>query len=232
MLICSSPLLAFSYSAHPGFYLSDRSARFLSWSVSCNLLVTEESQQTRAATTAEDDMAPKRDLPLKSIWDETLVIESGMIPKHRAKMWNWLINHPGKDVCDVPFESWSVAKKPAQILREQFVLSTCKIVEQSDSSKGDTHKLLLELQDGHRIETVIMKHTAHSTVCVSSQIGCQMGCRWVPTRRPFPRPTTHIHIHYIIIIVFFPDFAPQGLWALLATSPVGRLWSNWSTQTT
>ncbi|KAJ1432687.1 hypothetical protein B484DRAFT_327158 [Ochromonadaceae sp. CCMP2298] len=126
-------------------------------------------------------MAPKRKLVLKSIWDESLVRDVLPNPHHRARMWQWLVNHPDKDVCDVPFDSWSTAKKPAQILIEQFKLLTCKIVEQNDSARGDTHKLLLELQDGHRIETVIMKHAAHATVCVSSQIGCQMGCRFCAT---------------------------------------------------
>lgn len=51
-------------------------------------------------------------------------------------------------------------------------------------SAKDTCKLLLELQDGRRIETCIMRYKSdspRSTVCVSSQIGCRMGCSFCAT---------------------------------------------------
>ena len=126
-------------------------------------------------------MAPKRkteDLKLKSIWDETLVTEVMDNKVHRNKMWQWLVLHPDKDICDVPFASWRVKKASADAILKNFVKYTATVVERNESIRGDTTKLLLELQDGHRIETVIMRHPSHSTVCVSSQIGCQMGCRY------------------------------------------------------
>lgn len=125
-------------------------------------------------------MAPKRkaeDLKLKSIWDETLVREVMDNEKHRTRMWQWLVLNPEKDVCDVPLESWRVKKSASTAIFRDFVKFTSKIVEKNESIRGDTTKLLIELQDGHRVETVVMKHVSYSTVCVSSQIGCQMGCR-------------------------------------------------------
>lgn len=125
-------------------------------------------------------MAPKRkaeDLKLKSIWDETLVREVMDNEKHRTRMWQWLVLNPDKDVCDVPLESWRVKKSASTAIFRDFVKFTSKIVEKNESIRGDTTKLLIELQDGHRVETVVMKHVSYSTVCVSSQIGCQMGCR-------------------------------------------------------
>ena len=47
---------------------------------------------------------------------------------------------------------------------------TSKVVERAESRRGDTTKLLVELQDGHRIESVVIKHKGHATVCVSSQV--------------------------------------------------------------
>ena len=44
-------------------------------------------------------------------------------------------------------------------------------------------KLVLELDDGHRIETVILPLKTHFTLCVSSQVGCRMGCRFCQTAR-------------------------------------------------
>mmetsp|Transcript_95516 Transcript_95516/g.273995 ORF Transcript_95516/g.273995 Transcript_95516/m.273995 type:complete len:516 (-) Transcript_95516:65-1612(-) len=54
-------------------------------------------------------------------------------------------------------------------------------VGQRVSADGSTTKLILELRDGHRVETVIMRHEGRTTVCVSSQVGCQMGCTFCAT---------------------------------------------------
>lgn len=127
-------------------------------------------------------MAPKRkaeDLKLQSIWDETLVSQVMDNEKHRSRMWQWLVLNPDKELCDIPFDVWRVKKASSEAILKNFVKFTSKIVERNESSRGDTTKLLLELQDGHRVETVIMRHPSHNTVCVSSQIGCQMGCRCV-----------------------------------------------------
>ena len=53
-----------------------------------------------------------------------------------------------------------------------------KIVQRLDSSDGETTKFLLELGDGEQIECVLMRTTYGNSVCVSSQAGCAMGCRF------------------------------------------------------
>lgn len=137
-------------------------------------------------------MAPKRknaELPLKSIWDEVLLSSAVSHPMHRAKIWNHLIlsytaGKIGNDyklrshkIEEIPFATWCVPKKQVQRVVEDFSLFTTTVSERSDSAKGDTTKLLVKLQDGHQVETVIMRHAGHATACISSQIGCQMGCR-------------------------------------------------------
>lgn len=54
----------------------------------------------------------------------------------------------------------------------------CKIVRRLDSGDGETTKFLLEMQDGEQIECVLMRTTYGNSVCVSSQAGCAMGCRF------------------------------------------------------
>jgi len=71
--------------------------------------------------------------------------------------------------------------KLIEALPEALCLGTTKVVEAPTSADGATTKLLVELHDGHRIETVIMRHAKRTTVCVSSQIGCQMGCTFCAT---------------------------------------------------
>ncbi len=112
-----------------------------------------------------------------------------VLPKimHRNKLWKHMIDSLAHDsnkkknksssLSDVPFKEWCIARKATEVILSEFELFTTKIVERQDSKRGDTTKLLIELQDGHRVETVVMRHMNHNTVCISSQIGCQMGCR-------------------------------------------------------
>eukprot|EP00270_Netrium_digitus_P018056 TRINITY_DN6798_c0_g1_i1.p1 TRINITY_DN6798_c0_g1~~TRINITY_DN6798_c0_g1_i1.p1 ORF type:complete len:397 (+),score=91.73 TRINITY_DN6798_c0_g1_i1:109-1299(+) len=82
-----------------------------------------------------------------------------------------------------------------EVLREKFAPLTSRLQSRRDSSNGSTTKLLLELQDGLRVECVIMRHDAsagvyagqqrpggpRATLCISSQVGCQMGCKFCAT---------------------------------------------------
>ena len=53
-----------------------------------------------------------------------------------------------------------------------------QIVKRLQSSDGETTKFLLELTDGEQIECVLMRTTYGNSVCVSSQAGCAMGCKF------------------------------------------------------
>lgn len=53
-----------------------------------------------------------------------------------------------------------------------------KIVKKLESADGETTKFLLELSDGEQIECVLMRTTYGNSVCVSSQAGCAMGCKF------------------------------------------------------
>ncbi len=81
----------------------------------------------------------------------------------------------------LPFAQWSVPRAAVKSIMDNFVMSTSTVVERFESNRGNTTKLLIELHDGHRVETVVMRHEKRSTVCVSSQVGCQMGCRFCAT---------------------------------------------------
>ncbi len=62
-----------------------------------------------------------------------------------------------------------------ETLANEFVLFSSRIVRHLTSLDG-TEKLLLELQDGNHVECVLMREAERRTVCVSTQIGCAMGC--------------------------------------------------------
>ncbi|CAK8999880.1 Ribosomal RNA large subunit methyltransferase N (23S rRNA (adenine(2503)-C(2))-methyltransferase) (23S rRNA m2A2503 methyltransferase) [Durusdinium trenchii] len=70
-----------------------------------------------------------------------------------------------------------------QLLKTGFTHCSSKVLEFFPADQGGG-KMLLELQDGQRIETVLIEHAGpkpRSTVCVSSQIGCKMGCSFCAT---------------------------------------------------
>jgi hypothetical protein len=134
-------------------------------------------------------MAPRRkDLTQQSIWDETLLAPVLTQIKLRLKLWRHLINsfaitptnyhNKYKSLDELPYDEWNFPKIPVEKIKAEFKLFTTTISERNESARGDTTKLLVRLQDGHEVETVIMRHKGHATVCISSQIGCQMGCRY------------------------------------------------------
>lgn len=60
-------------------------------------------------------------------------------------------------------------------LTENFTITTLKTVIKQSSSDG-TIKFLFELHDGYSIETVLMRHDYGNSVCVTTQVGCRIGC--------------------------------------------------------
>ena len=64
---------------------------------------------------------------------------------------------------------------------EKFATITSKVQMHQTSADGTTTKLAVELQDGHVVESVLMRHEGRCTLCVSSQVGCAMGCTFCAT---------------------------------------------------
>jgi 23S rRNA (adenine2503-C2)-methyltransferase len=79
-----------------------------------------------------------------------------------------------------PAEMTSLPKALRTTLSERLVPALVSVVRRV-SDNGDTVKYLWELQDGKRIETVLMLYPDRVTVCVSSQVGCAMGCGFCAT---------------------------------------------------
>ncbi|WP_026585589.1 23S rRNA (adenine(2503)-C(2))-methyltransferase RlmN [Bacillus sp. J33] len=69
----------------------------------------------------------------------------------------------------------NLSKGLRDILSEHFSLTTLKTIIQQESADG-TIKFLFELHDGYSIETVLMRHDYGNSVCVTTQVGCRIGC--------------------------------------------------------
>ncbi len=80
-------------------------------------------------------------------------------------------------------EDWDAVSVLPKTLREKLT-AECPLTihaEQLVSADGNTVKALLTLEDGKRIETVLMRHGDRNTVCVSTLVGCPMGCTFCAT---------------------------------------------------
>jgi len=69
----------------------------------------------------------------------------------------------------------NIKKETIEKLQNNFEISSLKIVKEQISVDG-TRKYLFELSDGNFVETVLMSHDYGLSVCVSTQVGCNMGC--------------------------------------------------------
>lgn len=97
------------------------------------------------------------------------------LKKFRAKqVWQWLYK---KSVFDFSLMH-NLGKADIALLEENFTVlpREIKILREQNSADGMTSKLLLELPDGNSVETVLMHHDYGYSVCVSSQVGCDMRC--------------------------------------------------------
>ncbi len=94
-------------------------------------------------------------------------------PKFRAKqVYEWLHKHLASSYDEMS----NLPKTLREELNEKFPLINCKIEKKQVSKIDSTVKYLFKLHDGDYIESVVMKYKYGYTICVSSQVGCKMGC--------------------------------------------------------
>ncbi|MFF2154619.1 23S rRNA (adenine(2503)-C(2))-methyltransferase RlmN [Paenibacillus chitinolyticus] len=92
--------------------------------------------------------------------------------KFRAsQIWDWLYRKRVASFADMT----DVNKDCLGLLEEHFVLETLEEHVKQESSDG-TVKFLFRLSDGNLIETVLMRHKFGLSVCVTTQVGCNIGC--------------------------------------------------------
>ena len=80
------------------------------------------------------------------------------------------------------FEEMSNVKKNViQVLQQDYVMEPLKIMD--ILTDVDVHKYLFQLSDGEKVEAVLMKHDYGNSICVSTQVGCNMGCTFCESGR-------------------------------------------------
>ena len=101
-----------------------------------------------------------------------LLLEELHEPKFRtSQVMKWLAKGvPPKEMLNIP-----------KTLREKlsaFPFGGVGIIECKQSKKDDTAKMLYETEDGNVVEGVLMRYSYGNTLCISTQAGCRMGCRF------------------------------------------------------
>ena len=104
---------------------------------------------------------------------EDFVIANGQQRFRAKQVFSWLYKDikSFRDMTNVP-------KALISILEENFKIGSLTLADRQISKMDGTQKFLFELDDGNQIESVFMKYKYGNTVCISTQAGCRMGCKF------------------------------------------------------
>lgn len=114
---------------------------------------------------------------MKNIYDLTLddlkkyFISIGLKPFRAIQVYEWLYRFHVRS-----FDLMTNIKKEViEHLKQDFEIKLYEVVDHQKSADG-TEKFLFRLQDGNLIESVLMRHNYGTSLCVTSEVGCNMGC--------------------------------------------------------
>ena len=117
----------------------------------------------------------KKDIKAFSFTELENEINEMALPKFRARqIFEWLHKFGVKSFDEMT----NISKPLRETLSENYEILNCEIEKKLTSKIDGTVKYLFRLNDGEFIESVVMKYKYGFTICVSSQVGCKMGCKF------------------------------------------------------
>lgn len=115
----------------------------------------------------------RKDIVSLSFEELVELIKERGFPSFRAKqIYDWI----HKKLVTGYDEMRNVPKEVKNSLSIDYPFPEMKVVREKTSVSGDTSKFVFKLYDGFVIESVLMKYRYGNSVCISSQVGCRMGC--------------------------------------------------------
>lgn len=108
---------------------------------------------------------------------EHYFIEKGEKKFKATQIFEWLYKHRVESFSEMS----NIGKKTVLDLSEHFIITKLQLLQKQEDI--DVCKFLFELQDGNKIEAVLMNHDYGFSLCVSSQVGCNMGCTFCESGR-------------------------------------------------
>lgn len=121
---------------------------------------------------------------------ETHLVENGFKKYNAVQIIDWIYK---KNIYDFDLMS-NLSKKLVVYLKEKFVIKDLKLVTKEESKK--VSKYLFELLDGNKIECVLMFHDYGTSLCISSQVGCNMGCAFCESGRV--KKIRNLEVHELV----------------------------------
>jgi 23S rRNA (adenine2503-C2)-methyltransferase len=114
---------------------------------------------------------------------EAWFVAKGSNAYRRRQLWGWLAR--GAASFD---EMYDIPKSLRADLTREFRSTSLRSVTNIEADRSLTSKTLYELDGGHSVEAVVMRYADRSTLCISSQAGCPIGCPFCATGKfPFGR---------------------------------------------
>ncbi len=99
-------------------------------------------------------------------------------PKFRAQqVFNWMYNHISFDFGEMQ----NISKELRTILADSCTLQSLNLVGTQGSESTETKKFLFETHDGRKIESVLIPDEERATLCISTQVGCPLDCKFCAT---------------------------------------------------
>ena len=117
------------------------------------------------------------ELDIKSLYERELeetMAAMGEKPFKGRQLFEWL----HKKTVGSYGQMTNLSQKLRQQLEEKYPLACLEVVDVETSAIDGTQKYLFGLADGNVIESVLMRYHHGNSVCISSQVGCRMGCRF------------------------------------------------------
>lgn len=108
---------------------------------------------------------------------EEYFINNGEKKFKATQIFEWLYIHRVDDFSKMN----NVSKRVIDLLKKDFTLEKLSILNKQEDK--DVVKYLFKLSDNNKIEAVLMKHDYGNSLCISTQVGCNMGCRFCESGR-------------------------------------------------
>jgi len=113
-----------------------------------------------------------KDYNLEGLKEE--LIEIGEKGFRAEQVFKWIHQEKVKSFDEMTNLSLELREK----LKKNYTICNFKILNKQESKKDGTIKYLFDVLDGNAIETVLMRYKHGNSICVSTQIGCKMGCKF------------------------------------------------------
>ena len=101
-------------------------------------------------------------------------VEMGEKPFRAGQMYQWMHQKLVRSFDDMT----NLSKELREKCKQKYVYTALEPVKIQESKLDGTRKYLFRLADGHLVESVWMKYKHGNSVCISSQVGCRMGCKF------------------------------------------------------